>query len=337
MLKVTNLTKTFDTKGLGLLKDLSFELGRGETLCLCGPSGAGKTTLCQMIMGEVAPDSGDIQAPEKTSYIPQELTLNESLSVFENIAAPLRVYITDENDVHHKVRDMIELFGLPYLDHKMPRELSTGQRQRVEIAKALVTDPDMVILDEPFSNLDPMLKDELKLDLFPILKKRDCSLLIVTHDLDDVFSLADHVMVLAEGNMKQWASPHEIYFNPKCSFVARFSGKINLLAGHVISKKGIDYHLKVSLGEFVLKSQREDIGTKFAYLAFRPDAITIHPEGTHKGEVINTIFCGRYQEVWLKGIDKNKIIIHVSSKEKIDLGAKIRFNLSNEDIFLLPI
>ena len=341
MLKVVNISKTFDKRGLSLFNNLCFEIKNGETLCVCGPSGAGKSTLCKMIMGQIKPDSGEIELGKSVAYIPQEMTLDYSMTVFENIATPLYQQKIDESQIHHLVRSQIELFDLPYLDHKYPDELSTGQKQRVEMCKALVLDPDLVILDEPFSHLDPLLKEELKIDLLPILKKRDCALLIVTHDLEDVYSLADKVMLLAEGDLKQYGTPKEIYFHPKCSFAARFSGKINLLAGHITGREGEYYNLKLPLGEFEVRSERKDLGSKFVYMAFRPHAVSICENGEFQAEVIKISFCGSYLEIWLRGSEQNKIVVEIPAsqglKETLDIGSKVRFNLNRDELFLMPI
>lgn len=346
ILRIEKLLKTYDEKSLTTVNQVSFSLKKGEILSIIGPSGTGKSTLVKMIAGIISPKSGkmffyDEELPytkehEKIAYVPQELSLDNEKNIFDNIKT--KVAHLNEDEIHVKVRDMIEVFGLQYKDFKSPTELSTGQKQRAEMAKALVNSPEVLILDEPFSNLDKSLREQLKSELFEILEERQISCIMVTHDLDDAFSGSDRVMVMADGIVKQLATPREIYQRPACSYVARFSGAVNLLAGPITPLENGLFHIKNSFGEFEVKAYQEALlQAKFAYLVIRPEMTELNAKGKYKGKVLNKRFYGPYIDLWLKTVDQNKFIIRVPYDQEQEIGKTIRFDIKTKDLYLLMI
>lgn len=350
VLEIKNLTKTFDIKSLTTVNDVSFHLNQGERLSIIGPSGTGKSTLVKMIAGLVTPKSGEVyldgelllsnkyynhELSKRLAYVAQELTLDEEKTIFDNIK--VKVAHESEDSIHVKVRDMIEVFGLQYKDFKRPSELSTGQKQRAHMACALVNHPDILILDEPFSNLDRSLREELKSELFEICEQRGITLLMVTHDLEDAFSESDRLLVMADGIVKQIGTPDIIYKKPANSYVARFTGIVNLVPGP-IHREGGKIILKNSFGEFQFdESLFPSINGKFAYLVIRPHMAVINNSGNYSGRVLKKKFYGAFYDLVLECLDQKRFTIRQSGNSKIAIGDKISFDLVVDDIYLLSI
>ncbi len=351
LLEVKNLFKTFDVRSRTTLNNISFKINEGEVVSMIGPSGTGKSTTAKIIKGLVDTGEGEVylagelmiskttrneELLERISYVPQELSLDDDKTIFDNIAAPLGERSVDE--IHKRVRDMIEIFGLEYKDHQFPFEISTGQKQRVEMAKALVTSPSLVILDEPFSNLDQRLRNDLKDELIEILKEKKTTVLSVTHDLDDAFSDSDRVLLLGDGVVKQFSTPSELYGSPISAYVAKFTGAVNLIASKVLDRNGERYHLKNTMGEIIIHSDREDIKkSDFLYMAFRPEALSISEKGRMQGKIMRKRYFGSHHELWIQSKDKNKIIARVDTHFDGNVQQKVRFDWREDDLYLLPI
>lgn len=345
LLTVKNLRKSFDHKSIAAIENLSFELFKNEIVSIIGPSGTGKSTLVKMIAGEIPSDEGDIlfdgnlsidKFKEKFSYVPQELSLDNSKTIFENIGT----YLIEENEEkrHHAIRDMIEVFGLQYKDHKYPSELSTGQKSRVEMAKALVTSPRLLILDEPFANLDRSLRNEIKSELVEILKERKISALIVTHNLEDAFSHSDKVMVLNDGGIKQFSSAKEVYTHPADAWVAHFTGSVNLMAGSVTKVTDGLFEQSNKLDTFNVSCHDPKISVgDFAYMLIRPEACVISKDGKYKGKVKKIIHLGPTSEVWLQigGIERFKISASLS--DIVVMNKSVKFDIQLDQCQLLSI
>lgn len=351
LLEVRNISHNFDKKSLAQLTDISFILEKGEILSLIGPSGTGKSTLLNIILGKLVADKGEVFFNEELiasptyrnqeqmksfAYVPQVSTLDFEKSVFENIGSPLEG-LEDEVTITNKVRDMIEIFGLEYKDHKLPGDLSAGQRQRVEFAKAMVSNPKVLLLDEPFSNLDQFLKEEVISEVFPIFRERGLSVIFVSHNLDEAFSISDRTMVLAHGKVQQVAEPREIYDNPSTVFVARFTGKINLLASNLVATHEMETTVKNSLGEFTITGKNFPEGKKFIYLAIRPENVEIGNKGQIAGKVKHIDYRGDRQFLHIATMDRNKFIVGRPGSEKYSLDQKLKVNLPADKLFFLPI
>lgn len=350
LLELKNISHNFDKKSLAQLSDISFTLDKGEIFSIIGPSGTGKSTLLNIILGRLNPDSGEAFYNEELlishsyknenflsslAYVPQVSTLDFKKTIFENISTPIQDDF-DEVTVSNKVREMIEIFGLEYKDHKFPADLSAGQRQRVEFAKALVSGPEILLLDEPFSNLDQFLKDEVISEVFPIFKERKISVIFVTHNLDEAFSISDRMMVLAHGKIQQVGDPRTIYERPANVFTARFTGRVNLLASNVMSISEGVTHVKNTLGEFQVLGQ-DTFGKKFIYLATRPENVEVSKEGTISGRIKHIEYRGDTQCLHITTMDRNKFLVSRPGVEKYKVDQKIKFSLSAENSFFLPI
>ena len=246
LLSITHLTKRFSPHDLPALDDFSLDAEPGEIIALLGPSGSGKTTALRLIAGFEKPDvgvvviSGKTMADRKTFVPPegrgvgmvfQEYALFPHLTVEENIAFGLRTL--DPRTRVHRVHGMLETVGLTSFAGRYPHELSGGQQQRVALARALAPRPALLLLDEPFSNLDADMMVQMHLEVYTILRELGTTAICVTHDQEEAFMIADRVGILNQGRLEQLGSPEEIYHRPATRFVARFVGKADFLPGRV--------------------------------------------------------------------------------------------------------
>lgn len=229
MLKLENVKKTYD--GKDILKDINLEIGNGEIVSILGPSGCGKTTLLNLILGITEIDSGKIsfdgtditEVPmEKRGFniVFQDYALFPNLNVYQNITYGLR----NKPDISTKeeVEDLISLLGLEEHLEKKVEQLSGGQKQRVALARTMVMKPKILLLDEPLSALDGVIKESIKDRIKTIAKEYHLTTIIVTHDPEEALTLSDRVMILNEGGISQFAKPEEIIQNPKNNFIKKF-------------------------------------------------------------------------------------------------------------------
>lgn len=229
-----------------IIDDLSFTLEAGEIGCLLGASGCGKTTALRAIAGFESIRRGRIsvggrEISSATHTLPpqqrrvgmvfQDYALFPHLTASENIAFGLRHL--DKNSRQERVNAMLELVGLAHLAHQHPHQLSGGQQQRVAVARALAPDPAVLLMDEPFSNLDVELRERLSLEVRAILKEAGTTALIVTHDQNEAFAIADRIGLMREGHIEQWDTPYNLYHRPASRYVARFVGQGVLIPGLV--------------------------------------------------------------------------------------------------------
>ena len=240
LLKVDNLTKAFDNTG-PVVDSLTFEVRENEIFALLGPSGCGKTTCLRLIAGFERADEGKVvvedqllESPEKhvapqergIGFVFQDYALFPHLSVIDNVAFGL----TDlpKHKRHVFAEEVLCRTGMGDYKHRNPSELSGGQQQRVALARAIAPKPKLVLLDEPFSNLDAVLRDSTRKEVRNILKKAGMSALLVTHDQEEALSFADRIAVMNNGRIEQIGTPEEVYYQPKTKFVAQFLGRTNL-------------------------------------------------------------------------------------------------------------
>jgi putative spermidine/putrescine transport system ATP-binding protein len=229
--------------------NVTLSVGRGERVALLGPSGCGKTTTLNMIAGFLAPDSGAIRVGSRditslpahrrnTGMVFQQYALFPHLTVAKNVAFGLRMRGVPRTEIGSRVTDALALVRLQSLAERLPRELSGGQQQRVAVARALVINPDILLLDEPLSNLDAKLRREMRTEMLRLLSSVGVTTILVTHDQEEALALADRIAVMNQGGIEQIGSPTEVFEKPATSFVARFLGDPNLLRGKAIQVDG---------------------------------------------------------------------------------------------------
>ena len=294
---VRNAAKSFG--GVGVVNDVTFELPRGLLLALLGPSGCGKTTPLRLIAGFERLDSGEVEIggipvasagkhvpPERRriGMVFQEYAPFPHLTVAENVRYGLHAYAGDRD---RRVAVTLEMVGLSGLENRDPHELSGGQQQRVALARALAPDPDVLLLDEPFSNLDAALRVRVRSEVRSILRHANATAIFVTHDQEEALSLVDIVAVIIEGKVRQVASPQELYQRPIDRDVASFVGDANFLPGTANGRS-----VECQLGR--LELVREQSGP--VDVLVRPENVRVAPAGKDaRTRVENVLFFGHDQ------------------------------------------
>ena len=256
-LELSGLTKRFGD--VIAVDDFSLSVEKGEFVSLLGPSGCGKTTTLQMIAGFVQPSAGHITLNgRRLDNVParqrglgivfQTYALFPHMTVEENVAFGLEMRGLDKQERRRKVAAALDLVYLSHLSERYPRAMSGGQRQRVALARALVIEPELLLLDEPLSNLDAKLREEMQLELRRIQQEAGVTTVLVTHDQNEAMALSDRVSVMHHGRLMQEETPYHVYENPKSTFISTFLGKTNSLdaviehvdeAGSVLACNGI--------------------------------------------------------------------------------------------------
>lgn len=216
--------------------NVNFGVEKGKLIGLLGPSGSGKTTILRMIAGLETPDSGDIiidgvrvndlaASKRGIGFVFQNYALFRYMTVYDNIAFGLRVQKADKKKIDERVRELIKLIGLEGLEKRYPSQLSGGQRQRVAFARALASNPQLLLLDEPFAAIDAKVRKELRSWLREMIEKLGVTSIFVTHDQDEAIEVADEIIITNKGRIEQTGTPIEIYHNPKTAFTASFFGE----------------------------------------------------------------------------------------------------------------
>ncbi|WP_297521312.1 tungstate ABC transporter ATP-binding protein WtpC [Thermococcus sp.] len=242
------------------LRDVTFDVNRGEHFIILGPSGAGKTVLLEVIAGIIGPDLGRVYLngsdvtdlpPEKRglAYVPQNYALFPNMSVYDNIAFGLKVRKVPKGEIERKVREVSEVLGIEHLLHRKPRTLSGGEQQRVALARALVVEPPLILLDEPFANLDVQTRSKLLAEMKRWREELGFTALHVTHSFEEAVSLGDRVGVMLDGRLVQVGSVREVFSRPANEEVARFLGFENIIEGTAVGRKlranGLEIELPV--------------------------------------------------------------------------------------------
>ncbi|GAB3797050.1 hypothetical protein GCM10028798_07710 [Humibacter antri] len=228
--------------GRTIIDDLSLSVRQGELVSLLGPSGCGKTTTLRMIAGFLSPDSGSIRVagrdvtrlgPERrpSAMVFQNYALWPHMTVFKNVAFPLRLRKMPRADVTSRVEHALELVNLLHHRDSRPGRISGGEQQRVALARALVQEPQLLLLDEPLSNLDAKLRVKVREDIRELQQRLGITTVIVTHDQDEAMSVSDRIAVMNNGRIEQYSTPADLYAHPRTTFVATFIGAINMVAG----------------------------------------------------------------------------------------------------------
>ena len=284
--------------GRPAVQEISFAAREGEILCLLGPSGCGKTTILRAIAGFEPVRSGqiflsgqlmsspDVMTPTENRHVGmvfQEYALFPHLRVQDNIAFGLRHLARSERAA--RVQEMLRLTGLEGFERRYPHELSGGQQQRVALARALVQNPVVLLLDEPFSNLDPDMAGRMRQELHDLLRRTKTTTVLVTHDHDEAFAMADRIAVLNQGRLEQFDTPEMMYHMPATPFVADFVGQADFIPGTV--SQGM---VHTELGEFSNTIECED-GTAVVVM-IRPDDIHLVPTKGATSRVLSRQFHG---------------------------------------------
>ena len=299
VITIDHVTKQFgDTV---VLKEFTDEFKEGEFITLLGPSGCGKTTMLRMIAGFEKPSSGEIRIdgdlvssrdvlvpPEERGIgmVFQSYAVWPHINVFDNVAYPLKIRKRPKEEIREKVEKILEIVHLSRFAKRMPAELSGGQQQRVALGRALVAEPRVLLLDEPLSNLDAVLRERMRFEIKEIQKKLGINVVYVTHDQSEAMTMSDRVFVINSGIIQQVDSPVNIYRKPKNQFVADFVGKVNFLKG--VSADG---WIRLDGIEDILPYDGDVTGK--VDVAIRPENLRIIGGEAHlHGKIVSEFFMG---------------------------------------------
>lgn len=301
LLQARELSKVYEGQNEAAVKPLGLQLHEGEVAALVGGSGSGKTTLLRLLAGLEEPDTGSVlfrgtkvQGPADQliaghpaiRLVHQHFELAHRQSVYDNVTQKLRQLPREEQQT--QTEELLKVCRLQHLSSQKVEELSGGEKQRLALARTLAEDPELLLLDEPFSNLDPILKEEMKEELFAYIRRQGIAAILVSHDPKDALSLADTVWVLQQGQLLQKASPQQVYYQAISPAVARLFGKVNSCR-----KEALAPFLSGEALAFL-----QDIPDR-SLLGFRPEAL--HPVNGESAQlrtkVLNTSFYGAYTEV----------------------------------------
>ena len=340
--------------------DCNLTVDRGEFVTLLGPSGCGKTTTLRLIAGLLRPDGGEIEfdgtvlsSPEvhvppesrNMGLVFQSFAVWPHMSVRDNIALPLRVRGRPRSEIADRVDQVVRLCRLEGFEARHPHQLSGGQLQRVALARALVYEPRLILLDEPLSNLDAALREEMRHELRSLHRAIGTTFILVTHDQVEAMSLSNRVVVMNAGRIEQIGAPEEVYFEPKSDFVAQFVGAANLLSGRVVDVDSHDDspHLGVQVGDIVLRVARGAVGRKTdteCRLAIHPELVRLSSLGDSEsepnsfvGEVVEDYFLGRMRQT-IVDIEGTKIRIFRTQLKRRQSGDAVRVTIPPDALIL---
>ena len=294
------LTKQFDEKSPPAVDRLDLEIESGKLTALLGPSGCGKTTTMKMIAGLLRPTSGDISfdggsilsiPPEDRGAVMvfQNYLLFPYMTIAENIGFGLKMRKVGRNEIRTRVRDMLDLVQLPGFEDRKPRQLSGGQQQRIALARALIVQPNVLLLDEPLSNLDAHLRDEMRELIRRIQTEMGITTVFVTHDQEEAVVLADKIALLFDGRLQQFDVPDAFFETPRTTAIAKFFGGTNFIPG--------DYRdgaITTPVGRF--RAPNSSVANGDAVLSIRPEALDLGTGGDNsvQGTVLSHVYVGRY-------------------------------------------
>lgn len=358
MLKVTGLVKYFSTpEGVAhAIKGIDFEVGEGEFFTLIGPSGCGKTTTLRCIAGLERPNGGEIaiggtivEKPEADFHAPahdrdigmvfQSYAIWPHLDVFENVAYPLQVNKPrpPKSEIKERVMESLQLVGMEEFVRRSATKLSGGQQQRVALARALVRRPKLLLLDEPLSNLDAQLREQMRFELEDMVSRVALTTLYVTHDQSEALSLSDRVAVMSDGVIVQEGPPRQVYGGPKDEFVASFLGVANFLTGDIESvENGLGVvRLDGQAGLLNLSLPSGLSAGNRVKIVIRPEDIELYanpPETVPnlvEGVMRRVVFEGAQSECFVK-VHEHDLRVRIHQANAPDVGGRVWLKINSE-------
>jgi ABC-type Fe3+/spermidine/putrescine transport system ATPase subunit len=349
--RVSHLTKRFG--GVTAVDGVSFDVPKGAFATLLGPSGCGKTTTLRMIAGFYDPDQGDIEIAGRrvndlpahrrgTAMVFQDYALFPHMTVRDNVAYGLRVAHVSGAEREGRVNETLAFVGLGGLGDRWPNQLSGGQQQRVAVARALVIEPQVLLLDEPLSNLDAKLREQLRVEMRVMQRRLGMTFVYVTHDQEEALSLSDWIAVMNAGKVEQAGSPWEIYYHPKTAFLADFVGAVNLVPARVTDLA--DRTVTVSFGAYRAQVRRPETPVRAGQevrLCVRPESFTIAPSGAGSGgislsgTIARRAFLGDTMRYWVKVDDREWIVDQPDPGGSATLDGAVSVSLRPERVHVI--
>jgi putative spermidine/putrescine transport system ATP-binding protein len=349
MVRFDDVQKSYD--GLSLVvKSLNLDIARGEFLTMLGPSGSGKTTCLMMLAGFEPATHGEIFLDGKPiNNVPphkrgigmvfQNYALFPHMTVAENLAFPLQVRKLDKPEIERKVKRALEMVELPGFGNRRPIQLSGGQQQRVAVARALVFEPELVLMDEPLGALDKQLREQMQYEIKHIHESLGVTVAYVTHDQTEALTMSDRVAVFNDGIIQQLSAPDELYEAPQNSFVAQFIGENNRLHGEVTSLNGETCGVRLDDGTEVkaLKVNVSSVGDRTS-LSLRPERVELDPEermdNILTGKIQELIYLGDHIRVRMDVAGNPEFVVKVRNRgqrQNLSEGQEIRIGWASAD------
>ncbi len=343
LLNVDNIECQY--RGISVVRKLSFDVTRGSIVGLLGPSGCGKTTVLRAIAGFEPLIEGQIKLREKTVSRPgytlapekrklgmvfQDYALFPHLNLADNICFGLRNL--NSRQKQQTAGQLLELIGMGGMEQRYPHELSGGQQQRIALARALAPEPEIILLDEPFSNLDVELRERLSIEVRDILKQRGITGIIVTHDQHEAFAIADTIGVMEHGHILQWDTPYNLYHEPAERFVADFIGQGSFLKATVLSASSLETELGIINSEHTLLWPK---GTQVDVL-MRPDDIIPDPNGSIPAIISQKAFKGAEILYTLQLPTGSTLLSLFPSHHNHEIGEQVCVNIEADHVVAFP-
>jgi iron(III) transport system ATP-binding protein len=293
-LRLEHVSKRFSREGqsaLAAVDDVSLTVEPGELLTLLGPSGCGKTTTLRIVAGFEQPDEGRVYVGEQDvtalmvyrrsiGFVFQNYALFPHLTVFENIAYGLRVRRLPAATIRGRVGQVLELVGLPGHGGRFPHQLSGGEQQRVAVARAVVVEPQLLLFDEPLSNLDAKLRVQMRAELSRLQRQLAITTVYVTHDQEEAMAISDRIAVMRQGSIAQIGTAEELYRAPRSAFVAQFIGRVNLVEARVLGATGGRVAVELWGAALSVAADGGYTEGERCVLVLRPESLTLVPEST---------------------------------------------------------
>jgi len=357
ILRFEGVSRSFT--GFAAVEDVTLSLRRGEILTLLGPSGCGKTTTLRMAIGLERCTSGRIlhrdtvvDAPAERLYVPperrnmgmvfQSYAVWPHMTVFENVAFPLRARRVPRSETQARVATALAMVGLGTFADRLGTQLSGGQQQRVAIARGLVFNPDVLLMDEPFSNLDAHLRDQMRSEVKLLQRELGISVLFVTHDQFEALALSDRLALMRAGRLEQVGSPQQLYSDPGTSFVRDFLGRWIKLSGTLLERRGKEVRVLLADGTELVASGAFHAADNSVVLAVRPERVGIvpselaRPENAIGATIKTLLFMGRAFEAKLALSDGTAVVIELPPTENWVEGQTIWLSIPSDEAGLWP-
>lgn len=339
IIELRHISKVYSDNGFKAVDDFNLEVKRGEFVTFLGPSGCGKTTTLRMIAGFEMPTSGEILLNgEDISQLPankrpintvfQRYALFPHMNIYDNIAFGLKLKKLPKEEIRKKVKRVLDIVDLEGFENRKISTLSGGQQQRIAIARALVNEPEILMLDEPLGALDLKMRQEMQIELKHMHDELGITFIYVTHDQEEALTMSDKIVVLSEGRIQQIGTPEDIYNEPQNAFVADFIGESNIFKGIMTG------HMKVRFcgGEFIGMDDVPE-GTLVDVVVRPEDVIITKPEdGVVEGEVVSVIFKGMHYEVT---VESGKYEMVIRTTKCYSVGERIGMKLEPDGIHIM--
>ncbi|MCQ2003388.1 ABC transporter ATP-binding protein [Rhizobium sp. NRK18] len=335
MVRFDSVQKSYDGETL-VVKNLNLDIARGEFLTMLGPSGSGKTTSLMMLAGFEPATHGEIYLdgnpinnvpPHKRGIgmVFQNYALFPHMTVSENLAFPLQVRKMNKSEIEARVKRALEMVELPKFGSRRPAQLSGGQQQRVAVARALVFDPKLVLMDEPLGALDKQLREQMQYEIKHIHESLGVTIVYVTHDQTEALTMSDRVAVFNDGVIQQLSAPDMLYEEPQNSFVAQFIGENNKLTGDVVEVNGGECKVRLPDGTELVadKVNVKGVGDKTT-ISLRPERVEIVPTDSHQnqvqGKIEELIYLGDHIRIRMNVCGNDEFVVKVRNRgERWDL------------------